>query len=127
MLGLRFFNDDPPRSCIIRGEAFTFLADTIQRQPDGDTVARHIHDQWLVGSEFFLKIDCSEPVECLFVGAVSQRRGPYQKVTVMDGVLTADGRALAMLSETNGWGSLVGSEMWSKWDLVDASSPRTAE
>jgi hypothetical protein len=122
MLGLRFFNDVPPQSTIIRGEAFWFLADTIERKPSGDVIARHIQEQWLVGGEFYLKIECSDRVECVFVGGDSarQRRGPYQKVAMIDGVLTADGAPLALLVEHSGWRSLVGPELWSEWHLLEA-------
>jgi hypothetical protein len=125
MLGLRFFNDAQPESSIIEGESFLFVADTVQRKPTGDTVARHIRDHWLVGGDSFLKIECSDLVECHFIGALrrSERRGPYQRVALIDGVLTGDGAPLALLLEGIGWRCLVGSETWSQWHLLQAAVP----
>jgi hypothetical protein len=126
MLGLRFFNETPPESSIIHGDSFLFIGDTIERKPHGDIVARHVQEWWLVGGNLFLKIECCDLVDCLFVGEVNQRRGPYHRLTVMDGVMAAGGTALAMLSETNQWRSLVGDEMWSRWELCEAATTEKA-
>jgi hypothetical protein len=44
-------------------------------------------------------------------------------VKIMDGVLTADGRALAILHDGRGWKSLVGDENWVGFSLVPAAQP----
>jgi hypothetical protein len=123
VLQLRFFNEKPPESTQVAGEIFRFDATVIRAQPSGDVVASHVRDHWLVGGNLFLKIEC-RAVECVFGedGPSRQRQGPFDHVTLIDGVLTADKRPLAILNEQRGWSSLEGDETWLGFSLVPAAS-----
>jgi hypothetical protein len=114
MLELRFFNDHPPESTEVAGEVFDFDSGTIRTEPGGNIVATHVTDHWLVEGTLFLKMECRDAVECLFAdgGASRQRRGPFDRLTLIDGVLKGDEHPLAMLKESRGWTSLVGDETW---------------
>jgi hypothetical protein len=125
VLELRFFNERPPESTQVTGERFGFDSKTIRSQPSGSIVATHVRDHWLVGGNLFLKVECRSAVECLFgeTERSRERQGPFQHLTLIDGVLTGDKRPLAMLHETRGWSSLTGDETWLGFSLVPAVRP----
>jgi hypothetical protein len=125
VLELRFFNETPPESTHVAGEKFAFDSTTIRTQPSGDVVATHVRDHWLVGGNLFLKAECRGAVECLFGedDRSRQRQGPFEHLTLIDGVLTGDERPLAILQETRGWNSLIGDETWLGFSLVPAARP----
>lgn len=87
-------------------------------------VARHVNDHWLVDGDLFLKVECRGAVACLFDLAHAERQqGPFAHVKIIDGVLTADERPLAILEEERGWNSLIGDETWVGFRLVPAVRP----
>ena len=124
VLELRFFNDTPPESKQVSGEAFLFDRAGIHERPGGELVAQHVRDHWLVGGDLFLKLECRGAVECLIDQnrRAQQREGPFDRVALIDGVLTADERPLAILNERRGWCSLIGDENWIGFRLVPSSA-----
>jgi hypothetical protein len=123
ILQLRFFNEKPPQALEVPGESFLFIEKDVKREPGGDVVARHLNDQWHVGAETFLKIECCSPVERRFsgVGPSAELRGPFGHVVVSDGVLTGDGAPLAMLKADVSWCSLVDHEVWDRFGVGQIS------
>lgn len=125
MLQLRFFNDWPPDSKRVMGDAFCFDPAGIHAKPGGAIVARHVNDRWLVAGHLFLKLECSARVSCIFDNGARPAplpQGPFAQLTIIEGVLAADTRPLAMLDQRRGWNSLVGDETWRGFSLVPARS-----
>jgi hypothetical protein len=119
VLILRFFNENPPQTVQIEGLGFLFDRDTLLRQPQGDAVARHIADHWLVGSDTFVKGECCSPAVCMFeTDSASERHGPFRRIQIIDGVIKGDNTPLVMFREGRGWYSLLGEQMWSRVRLV---------
>lgn len=119
---LEFFNDEPRGSKRVAGDAFFFDAAGIHARPGDAVVARHVNDRWLVDGELFRKVEC-RTVACLFDNGARpapQPQGPFEQLTIVDGVLSADARPLAMLDERRGWNSLVGDETWRGFCLLPA-------
>ena len=124
---LKFFNDERGESRGVEGDAFVVDASGIHAQPGGTVVARHVNDRWLVGGDLFLKVQCGEAVACLFDNGARPAppaQGPFDQLTIVEGVLRADERPLAMLDERRGWNSLVGDETWRGFRLVPAEDTR---
>lgn len=122
MLQLKFFNDSSPESKQVAGDEFHVDTAGIAAKPAGDLIARHVNDRWLVDGDLFLKVEC-RTVACLFDNGARptpQPQGPFEHVTIIDGVLVADERPLAMLDERRGWNSLVGDETWRGFRLIPA-------
>ena len=119
---LRFFNDPESPEVKVEGEAFFFDYTAIRVQPGGAVIARRVNNEWLVGGGLFLKLECRGAVECLVDQnrRVQQREGPFGRVALIDGVLTADDRPLAILHRRRGWSSLACDESWSGFSLVPA-------
>ena len=119
---LRFFNDPESTEVEVEGEAFFFDYTAIRVQPGGDVVARRVNNEWLVGGELFLKLECRGAVACLIDQSrgTQQREGPFERVALIDGVLTVDERPLAILHRGRGWSSLAGNESWPGFSLVPA-------
>jgi hypothetical protein len=119
---LRFFNDADSSQVEVEGEAFLFDYTAIRVQPGGDVIARRVNNEWLVGGDLFLKMECRGAVECLIDQnrCAEQREGPFDRVSLVDGVLTADDRPLAVLHRGRGWSSLAGDGSWSGFSLVPA-------
>lgn len=118
---LRFFNDSDSTQVEVEGEGFFFDYTAIRVQPGGDVVARRVNNEWLVGGELYLKMECRGAVECLIdQNRAQQREGPFDRVALVDGVLTADDRPLAILHRRRGWSSLAGDENWPGFSLVPA-------
>jgi hypothetical protein len=119
VLTLRFFNENPPQTVQIDGLGFLFDFETLRRQPQGDVVARHFSDHWLVGSDTFVKAECCSPAVCVFeANGASERHGPFRRIHIIDGVIKGDNTPLVMFREGRGWYSLLGEQMWSRVRLV---------
>lgn len=105
------------------GDAFVVDTSSIHAQPGGAVVARHVNDHWLVDGDLFLKVECADGVACVFDNGARPAplpQGPFDRLAIIDGVLLADARPLAMLDERRGWNSLVGDETWRGFSLVPA-------
>lgn len=124
-LQLKFINDEHGESRRVEGDAFVVDASGIHVQPGGAVVARHVNDRWLVDGDLFRKVECDVRVACLFDNGARpapRPQGPFDQLSIVEGVLRAGERPLAMLDERRGWNSLVGDETWRGFRLVAADT-----
>jgi hypothetical protein len=114
MLRLRFYNVAPPASLEVAGESFRLNVDAIAREPSGEPVAKYAHGEWCVGDRCFLRVECSGRVICR-LGTQQQsgeRRGPYGRMHLIDGVLVGDEVPVAALHPGRGWVAEPGVQAW---------------
>ena len=87
--------------------------------PQGETVACQVNNQWQIKGERFLHLECAEAVACFFEadGRTRERCGPFHGVTVARGVLWSGVHSIAVLQK-DGWHSLHTSQTWPRVRLV---------
>jgi len=120
LVRLRLLNLQPPSSFEVEGQAFVFASERLLRLPGEEVVATHVRNQWQVGDDHYLRLETLDPVECHFQSdGATERRGPFNRLVAVDGVLMADDRGLAMLKGAR-WKSLMSDAEWTRITIKQA-------
>src|SRR5216110_736009 len=80
-------------------EALELWGNDLRVAGDADAIARHIHHRWHVSQapHTFMSLQILGPLEVEILDGSSKKLGPYERLTVVNGVLNADNRVFGFV------------------------------